>query len=114
MKAAELIEKLSVILRPEEDEDEWVERHEIGFGSFPLAIREKITAELGEWHYELCADRPFGEEDVQRSVLFFVNHNVYLAYDGWYDSWSGGNWDCAEFYEVKPVEKTYTDWEAVK
>ncbi len=114
MKADELIEKLNGILRSEDDEDDWVERAEIGYGNFPSEIESKITKALGKWECVLQADRPFGEEDTQRTVFHFKKHNIYLAYDGYYDSWSGGNWDDAHFYEVKPVEKTYTDWEAVK
>jgi hypothetical protein len=120
MKADELIETLNEILKPglyglevDEDEDE-ISSSDIGYGNIPSEVKSKITKKLGKWEYVLEADRPFGEEDTQRTVLHFKKHDIYVAYDGYYCSWSGGNFDDAHFYEVKPVEKTYTDWEAVK
>ena len=113
MNGDEIIAAVTEIFRPEGEYDDWIPRSQIGNHDFSDEIEAAITEECGEWEYELTADRPFGEEDTQRTVLFFKEHNVYLAFDGYYDSWSGGNWDDANFYEVKPVEKTYTDWEAV-
>jgi len=112
MKSDKLIKILNGFLRGD-DEDDWIERGEIANGCIPKEIREKITAKLGEWEFYVTSERSMSDTDVERTVLFFKDHDVYLAYDGYHDSWNGSNWDDAEFYEVKPVEKTYTDWEKV-
>lgn len=114
MKGSTLINKLMQILQPENEPDNWIEIRDLAYkGSLTEEVREEIVSKLGEYEHVLECDRPFGEEDTQRTVILFKDHNVYLAMDGYYDSWSGGNWDGAELYEVKPVTKTYTDWEKV-
>ena len=109
MNSKEIIDKLKQILWDEND----LNRSEFANRDISSKIEAEVTKALGEWEYRLIADRPFGETDVQRTVIFFKEHNVFLAYDGYYDSWSGGSWDEAHFYEVKPVERTFTDWESV-
>lgn len=46
-------------------------------------------------------------------VFHFVDHDVYIRIDGYYQSYDGVNfydgWDCCK--EVKPVEKTITVYE---
>ncbi len=113
MNGQEIIDAVLEILRPEGDYKNWVKGIEIGNNDIGDDMRDAITEACGEWEYEITAERPFDEHDAQRSVFHFKDHNVYLSFDGYYDSWSGGNWDDAEFYEVKPVERTYTDWEIV-
>ncbi len=113
MNGAEIIEKLKEILRPEGEYDDWTPYKDVGHNDMSDEITEELDAAFGNYEYVLTADRPFGEEDTQRTVIYFSHHDVYLALDGYYDSWSGGNWDDADFYEVKPVEKTYTDWDAI-
>ncbi len=111
MNGKEIVETLNQIFHPSGKVDDWVEIGDMGYaGCLTPELKKEIVTACGEYDYELEADRPFGQEDVQRTVLHFKEHNVYIALDGYYDSWSGGNWDCAEFYEVKPVEKNYTDW----
>jgi hypothetical protein len=37
----------------------------------------------------------------------------YFEQRGVYDSWNGTDWDCAEFYQVRPVEVTRTEYQPV-
>lgn len=53
-----------------------------------------------------------GQGDTWYSVKYFPDHNIYLKVDGWYQSYSGtefNGWDCVK--EVKPIQKTVTVYE---
>jgi hypothetical protein len=41
------------------------------------------------------------------------NGTTYYRADGYYSSWEGSDWGDAEFYEVKPVEVTNTEYRRV-
>lgn len=110
MKGSKLVETLKEII----NDDEGCYYSDLGYEGLSTEIQEAIEKKLGPFKYVLVCDRPFGEEDTQRTVVHFTDHDVYVAVDGYYDSWSGGNFDDAEPYQVCPVEKTYTDWVAVK
>ena len=43
-------------------------------------------------------------------VYHFVDHDVYIRIDGWYESYNGAEFHEAP-YEVKPIQKTITVFE---
>ncbi len=47
-----------------------------------------------------------GEGDTYYSVYHFIDHDVYIRFDGWYASHYGSEYK--EMFEVRPVEKTIT------
>lgn len=53
-----------------------------------------------------------GQGDIWYSVKYFKDHDVYLRVDGWYQSYSGtefNGWENVK--EVKPIQKTITVYE---
>jgi len=51
-----------------------------------------------------------GEGEECHRVFHFVDHDVYIRFDGWYASGDGTHYDNAG-YEVRPQEKTITVYE---
>lgn len=41
-----------------------------------------------------------------------TNEEVFIKFDGFYDSWNGTEWEYDPFF-VKPVEKTIIDYEKI-
>lgn len=76
---------------------------------------EKILSEKNlklEWH-----DSDTGSEGYLQFVVKLIADNSvqYFGLDAYRDSWSGTLIESPyDFYEVKPVQKTITVWEAVK
>ena len=52
-----------------------------------------------------------GEGSTWYSVKYFKDHDVYIRIDGWYESYSGTDFENAP-YEVKPKPKTITVYES--
>jgi len=49
-----------------------------------------------------------GEGDSWHVVHHFVDHDVYIRLDAYYQSYSGTDFDGSKPYEVRPKEKTIT------
>ena len=52
-----------------------------------------------------------GQGDNYYSVYHFIDHDVYIRFDGWYASHHGSEYN--EMFEVRPVEKTITVYKLV-
>ncbi len=52
-----------------------------------------------------------GQGEEWFAVTLFEDHDVYIRVDGFYTSYDGTSFDCAEFREVRPQEKTITVYE---
>ncbi len=75
--------------------------------------REQLINDLGK--IECCIYSTGGENAGSNwsVVHYFVDHNIYLRIDGYYQSHYGctfDDWDTA-VYEVRPQEKTITVYE---
>lgn len=53
-----------------------------------------------------------GRGDEYWKVYHFINHDVYIKFDGFYQSYEGAEYK--EMFEVKPVEVTKTEYQRVK
>lgn len=53
-----------------------------------------------------------GYGDDYWSVYHFVDHDVYIKFDGFYQSYEGSTYE--EMFEVEPVEVTKIEYQAVK
>lgn len=53
-----------------------------------------------------------GRGDEYWEVYHFINHDVYIKFDGFYQSYEGSEYE--EMFEVKPVEVTKTEYQCVK
>jgi hypothetical protein len=53
-----------------------------------------------------------GYGDAYWSVYHFVDHDVYIKFDGFYQSYEGSTYE--EMFEVKPVEVTKIEYQPVK
>lgn len=53
-----------------------------------------------------------GRGDEYWKVYHFINHDVYIKFDGFYQSYEGSEYE--EMFEVKPVEVTKTEYQRVK
>lgn len=69
-----------------------------------------LLSNLGKFE---CAEQfgGEGEGDTYYSVYHFIDHDVYIRFDGWYASHHGSEYN--EMFEVRPVEKTITVYELV-
>lgn len=65
---------------------------------------------IGPWK---TASEKRTESDEYQYVLLFVKHNVYLAFDASYSSWSGVDLSDSIPYEVVEATKTIKYWKAV-
>jgi hypothetical protein len=52
-----------------------------------------------------------GQGEEWYSVAYFEEHDVYIKVDAFYTSYSGADFDDAEFKEVRPQQKTITVYE---
>ena len=72
---------------------------------------KKLVEMLG--NIEIVDD--FGGEgcgDDYWAVYYFADHDVYIQFDGWYVSHHGSEYE--EMFEVRPVQVTSTQYEAVR
>ena len=84
------------------------------FGDHELDSDQEGVKELGELEYLTEAERALeGDTDCMSTVVLFKDHGVYIRLDGFYASYGESEWD-GEYYEVKPVEKMVTFYEAIK
>lgn len=70
---------------------------------------EELKKALGPWQY--AAQRR--DNALYTYVLFFVDHNIYIEFDGDYDSWSGTTFDSCVPYEVTKETKMVEYWKEV-
>lgn len=54
-----------------------------------------------------------GQGETFYVVYHFIDHDVYIKIDGWYQSYNGAEFETAPF-EVRPVEKMVIFYEKVK
>lgn len=52
-----------------------------------------------------------GEGDSYYSVYHFVDHDVYIQFDGWWQSHEGADYN--EMFEVRPEQVTITQYQRV-
>jgi len=53
----------------------------------------------------------FDADNDCNKILHFVEHNVYIKFDGWYSSYEGYNFN--DVYEVEPFEETVINYKKV-
>lgn len=109
MNAQEIIVKLKQIV----DELDLSQSQFFG-GDYSDSDQEAIELILGKFKQVECGRGALGDHDSYDTVYHFKDHNVWLEANGYYSSWEGTDWSDAEFYEVKPVKKTITVYQAVK
>lgn len=51
-----------------------------------------------------------GEGSTYYVVVKFVDHDVYIKVDAYYESYDGTDWDSSEFVQVKPKEVAKVEW----
>lgn len=81
-----------------------VSEAEFAWGDFDL------TEELGEWREVV----KYGGEDqgsTWYSIKHFKDHDIYIRTDGYYQSYSGVEFDQGYGEEVRPKEKVVTVYE---
>ncbi len=66
-------------------------------GSFKQVLRKRCGSDM----------------DTMRYVYHFIDHGIYLARDAFYSSWDSPDFGDNEWYEVRPVEVTSTEYHAL-
>ncbi len=116
LTAPQIIEKLNSLEEIyNEEEDTGYENFKDAFGYNDMASDDQgDLKELGEIEYLIDSERALeGDSECMTTVVLFKDHGVYIRLDGYYASYGGSDWD-GDYFEVKPVEKTVTFYEAIK
>lgn len=71
---------------------------------------EELKAIVGPWHE---VERKRIHPDEYQFVVKFELHDIYIAFDGSYSSWSGTDFSDTMPYEVVKSSKTVEYWKAV-
>jgi hypothetical protein len=74
---------------------------------------KEIKEKCGDFKYIREAKREVFSTDSIETIIHFTEHDVYLAYSGYYDSWNGSELDNGPF-EVKPEVVEVTIYNEVK
>lgn len=102
MNAQEIIDLIRLTLRRLD-----IQYNEFLRQEFERIHDEEIKSIFGEYREDpQGADNAGRDHDEYKMVLFFKDHNVHIAFDGYYSSWTGPDWGNVEPYEVKMIEKT--------
>lgn len=65
-------------------------------------------------HYIVYDARIGGDYDIQKNVIYFEYHDIYLSIEGYYSSYDGADFSnnsWVDIKEVKPVDKVITVYE---
>lgn len=73
-------------------------------------ISKQFKKKVGKFKCVVAFGGGEGEGEKCHRVFHFVDHDVYIRYDGWYASYDGSHYDNPP-YEVRPREKTITVFE---
>ena len=108
MKAEEIIAKLSEIFDGDFKKLPWESSTDEEWEAF-----EKLSNELGGCDIVCWDSRQVQNEDIAEHVLHFKGPDVYIAMHGYYNSWSGTQWE-NEMFEVFPEEYKRTIYKKKK
>lgn len=108
MNGKEVIAKIREILEKHE-----VSVSELAREECPQEAWDEMEQELGTFKLAHHGRPAYGHDEML-VVYELPKHGVHVAMSGYYDSWSGTDWSCAELEEVRPVERKYTAYETVK
>lgn len=73
---------------------------EVDFNELGLGETKEVDSYGGE-----------GQGETYYTVVYFVDHDVYIKLSGFYTSYDGVSTDGYEYEEVKPIQKTITIYE---
>ena len=108
MNAKELIKKLTEVFEEQE-----ISKSQFFNQDYSDNDEQTIIAAVGNFKTMEYGRSTTGDHNSYEVTFFFIDHDIYLKADGYYSSWDGTDWSCANLYEVKPVEKTITVYEKV-
>lgn len=74
---------------------------------------EAFSDKIGDFEFITQDESEYANADHYTTYIFKID-NVFYALDTWYNSWDGGEFDVTKLYEVTPVPKTITVYEAKK
>jgi len=64
---------------------------------------KRFETELGEIDIVKFCEKQIQNRDTVEFVMYFKDFNIYLALNGYYNSWTGDKWQ-NELFEVVPTE----------
>jgi hypothetical protein len=107
MEAKELIEKLRNWNDGEEEQGYYDSIHRrIAHQDID---QDKLKEDFGDFEYKLMAERgSTGDHDSCTTVIYFKEHDVYLALEGWYSSQEGSMFEDDNWHQVYPKQITRT------
>lgn len=86
-----------------DDEDYGTVLESVCHGYLITEIEEEVASKFGKFKFVTCNDRSAtGDHDEVQTVIHFIDHDVYLAAEGYYSSHSGSNYEDAEWKQVYP------------
>jgi len=110
MNSKEILENLN---QYKDKEDEGYVNNCRRFGHGYDFDEEKVEKEFGKIEYLLTDERlADGDHDTSMSVIYFEDHDVYIAITGYYSSHDGTEFD--EMSIVKPEKVTIIKYKQVK
>lgn len=107
MNAKELIKLINDTLEKEE-----IELTEFIYDDLNENNTTKLYSIFGKYKL-ITSERDLFDPDIEYSVFYFADHDIYLKIDGSYSSWDSTDWD-SNFYQVEPAEKTVVYYKKVK
>ena len=81
-----------------------------GYKDIEIEKWNESQAKLGTYK-RVHKDRIGDDKDITETVYYFVDHDCFIKFTGWYSSYEGTTYE--DWAEVIPVEKTITIYEAV-
>ena len=100
---------------------ELAEKHDASSSEFMHDYHENdeffdgVTKTCGKFKYIETATRDpesNGSFELQRTVIYFTDHDIYIALDGTYNSWESQTDDFDQMFEVQKVVRIIEYFEA--